>query len=106
MKVKLLKKARKRFEIFHLPKGFILYGQHYNYNLFKLTDKENEYRSIYAELVCDMSLAPRYTNNRFYTEADCINYLKFSIIEILRKEGHRGRKDKQINNQHKKVWHI
>lgn len=44
MKVKLLKKIRKRFSIIHMPKGFVDNdGDLYDYNLFKLVDKSNDY---------------------------------------------------------------
>jgi hypothetical protein len=109
MKVKLLKKVRKRFEIIHLPQGFVFEGDHYNCNLFKLVDNNKDicYKEIYVQL------GRKPTGNQccgneeiFNTEIECINYLKFKIIRRLRSEGYRQRKDKTIEKVQKKVWYI
>jgi hypothetical protein len=115
MKVRLLKKVRKRFKIIHLPNGFIDYqGHHYDVNLFQLTDRNtlmmgSEY---YAQLGIinknssnkNTAITLPFTQNIFYTERDCIAYLKRVIIDILRKEGYRGRKDKKIMEKYKRVF--
>ena len=107
MKVKLLKKVRKRFEIIHMPSGFTENGDRYEYNLYKLTDSTNSWYERFAQL-------GRKTGDKqfvdgtiiFKTENDCIYYLKRCILNRLRGEGHVGRKDHNMKNKHKKVWHI
>ena len=107
MKIKLLKKVRKRFEIFHLPKGFVNRGEHYDYNLFKLIDNKNgSLYDVYAQLGKNIKYHRQYTAHIFDTEGECIAYLKQEIIERLRSEGHRQRKDKVIHMVQKKVWHV
>jgi hypothetical protein len=103
MKTKLLRKVRKRFEIFHLPTGFVdKEGYHFNYNLLRLVDNENNYAQ-YAQIgrndnnYCGI-------NEIFNTEKEAIEFLKHVIIRRLRSEGHRGAKDKQKIS--KKIWHI
>jgi len=106
MKVKLLKKVRKRFEIIHQPQGFVYYGDHYNYNLFKLVDHDRGgfgYR--YAQLGRKKT-GEQYCNDIFDTEKECIDFLKSKIIRRLRKEGHKQRKDNVIRKAQKKVWYI
>ena len=106
MKVKLLKKARKRFEIFHMPKGFVSCGERYEYNLFKLTDSTNSFYEPCAQLGRrdgDIQYAPDH--RIFETENECIHYLKQCILNMLRSEGHRGIKDQNLNKSHFKVWY-
>lgn len=107
MKTKLLKKVRKRFEIIHMPNGYVDYdGDHYNYNLFRLTDKTKpSIWDVFAELV-PIDSKPRvpYTNNTFQTEEECISYLQGKMIKRLREEGFRQRKDYKIKQSEKKVW--
>ena len=105
MKVKLLKKVRKRFEIFHLPMGFVLDNEHFNYNLYKLVD--NELGCLYDEYaqLGRVSGNIQFTNLVFNTHTECINYLKSRIIRRLRREGYRQRKDKQVELVKKKVWY-
>jgi hypothetical protein len=108
MKVKLLKKVRRRFTITHLPNGYVggvYYGNHYNYNLYLLKDNENSYYERFAQLGRKPNKQYCEDSAIFNTEQDCIEHLKKDIIERLRMEGYRGRKDNQINKQHKKVWH-
>ena len=104
MKVKLLKKIRKRFQIIHMPNGFITRGEHFNYNLLKLTDSTNEY---YADCV-------QIRNEKDDSQYGCrivpdvktgVDYLKSVIIQILRAEGYRQRKDKKIETAQKKIWY-
>lgn len=102
MKVKLLKKVRKRFSIIHYPKGLVSCGEHFDYNLFKLTDDTNEYFEKYAQLGDIKEL--KYSEEVFETEKECIEYLKSIILQRLRKEGHLGVKDKKLRNNFKKVW--
>jgi hypothetical protein len=106
MKAKLLKKVRKRFEIFHLPKGYVDGGTHYNYNLFKLVDNDvGGWGNLYAQLG-KREDGRRYVDEIFNTEVECINYLKSRIIKRLRSEGYKQCKDKSIQTAEKKVWHI
>ena len=105
MKTKLLKQVRKRFEIFHLPNGFISDGTHFNYNLFKLIDNNHTFWDAYAQVKNKTNQRFVYGKSIFDTETECINYLKQTIIKILRSEGHKQRKDKQITKQIK-VWYI
>ena len=111
MKTKLLRKVRKRFEIIHMPKGYISkhYGYHYDYNLFKLVDKSsgNNWDSVFVQLGYNLSPINRYySSNVFHTEKECIEFLKAEIIKRLRSEGYRQRKDKTIVTTHKKVWWV
>ena len=108
MKIKLLKKARKRFDIIHMPEGFTYSGSVYDYNLFKLVDHTNQFFEKYTQLgpkpnsdvqFCDKSRI-------FETEAECINYLKDLIISRLRSEGYRGAKDNKRKRKHRKVWYV
>lgn len=109
MKVKLLKKVRKRFSIIHMPNGFVtdFDGEHYDYNLFKLTDAKDSfgYRTRYAQL--GKSDGHRqFCDGIFDTEKECIEYLKSIIIVRLRGEGYKQRKDQSIKLKEKKVWFI
>jgi hypothetical protein len=107
MKTKLLKKARKRFEIIHLPNGFTAFGTRYEYNLYKLTDSNNSWYERYAQLGRkDSDMQFPKDEFIFETEDECVNHLKKCIINILRKEGHLGRKDNFMVKSHKKIWHI
>lgn len=104
MKVKLLKKVRKRFQIIHMPKGYVgVVGEHYNLNLFKLTDQNNTWNVEYTQLINKKS--DTYYRNAFYTEQECISYLKTEIIRILRYEGYRQKKDRVIKKSQKKIWY-
>jgi hypothetical protein len=104
MKIKLLRKVRKRFQIIHMPNGYVGFGgEHYNYNLFKLEDRDDSWNDKYVQLLNDK--LGQFTDIVFYTEQECISYLKTEIIRILRYEGHRGKKDKVIKNSQKKIWH-
>jgi hypothetical protein len=105
MKVKLLKKTRKRFEIIHMPNGLSAFGDVYNYNLFELNDLDNSYFRHYAQCGRKEGTKQFEEDHRiFETEKECIDYLKSIIIYRLRKEGYRGVKDKKIEQSYKKVW--
>lgn len=109
MKIKLLKKVRKRFQIIHMPKGFTSLGDRYEYNLFKLIDLKNEYSNRYTGIK-DISNEKHienflYKHEIFQTENECVYYLKNKIIEILRSEGYRSKKDHIMENSQKKVWY-
>lgn len=105
MKTKLLKKARKRFSIVHYPKGYISNGIHFKNNTFKLFDaRKDSYYSPYRILVTVNSINSDAKN--FNTEQEAINYLKSYIINILRDEGHKQRKDNEIIKAYKKVWYV
>lgn len=106
MKVKLLKKVRRRFEITHMPKGFTAFGDRYEYNLYKLTDSTCEFYERYAQLGRkDGNTQFQKDEFIFETESECIAYLKQCILNRLRSEGHLGRKDKHMEKLHTKVWY-
>ena len=107
MKTKLLRKVKKRFEIFHYPKGILFSKDYYGYNLFKLVDNDNSgYYDKYAQL--GKSKNNNFVNDKeiFDTEKECIDYLKSRIIIRLKSEGYKQRKDTIIQNSVKKVWSI
>jgi hypothetical protein len=107
MKVRLLKKARKRFDIIHMPEGFTYSGSVYDYNLFKLVDHTNQFFEVYTQLGPTNSVVQFCDKSRiFETEAECINYLKDVILHRLRSEGYRGTKDDKRKRKHRKVWHV
>ena len=107
MKVRLLKKARKRFDIIHMPEGFAYSGSVYDYNLFKLVDHTNQFFEVYTQLGPTNSVVQFCDKSRiFETEAECINYLKDVILHRLRSEGHRGTKDDKRKRKHRKVWYV
>jgi hypothetical protein len=118
MKVKLLKKVRKRFVIEHFPNGFVSKNRGpYNFNLFRLTDTKNDKYGFNIRWVGLNPLLSQYatccTNiggivgsvQTFKTSKECIDYLKQDIIQILRNEGYRGRKDKPDYRPVNKVWY-
>jgi hypothetical protein len=105
MKTILLKKVRKRFEIFHLPKGIPFSKYYYNYNLFKLVDNESNFYPKYAQLGGKLC-RNKFVDEIFDTEKECIDYLKSRIIKMLKDEGYKQRKDTIIQNSIKKVWSI
>lgn len=106
MKVKLLKKVRRRFEIIHMPKGFSSCGDIYEYNLYRLTDSTNEFYERYAQLGRkEGNMQFQKDELIFETESECIYYLKQCILSRLRGEGHRGKKDHDMKNAHTKVWY-
>ena len=94
MKAKLLKKARKRFQIIHMPLGFTAFGERYEYNLFKLTDSTNQYWESFVQ--CGKKPGERQFNQDqliFETEKECVDRLKTEILDRLRREGYTGKKD-------------
>lgn len=108
MKVKLLKKVRKRFEIFHLPNGKMYGDTHYNYNLFELVDNNGGYWPYdrYAQLGIKPGYKFKFCESIFNTEKECIDYLRNNIIKILRSETYnQSSKSKRINNNKTKVWY-
>lgn len=106
MKVKLLKKVRKRFEITHMPNGFTENGERYEYNLYKLTDSTNLWYERFAQLGKKPE-GPQFSTIGFIfeTQSECVYCLKKFILNKLRSEGHLGRKDNYMKKQHKKVWY-
>jgi hypothetical protein len=106
MKIKLLKKIRKRFEINHHPKGMIINDKRIDSNIFELIDKGDRFEYTWLVNVGEKKMENIYNNiGSFRTERECIDYLKNTIIIILRKEGFRGKKDKLITKNFKKVWY-
>lgn len=97
MKVKLLKKVRKRFSIFHHPKGVIRYNIYYDNVFFTLYDKRSgfEYR-------VSIGYSPVTYISR-YNEAECINELKNMILKILRNEGYPSKKTNELKSH--KIWY-
>jgi hypothetical protein len=107
MKVKLLKKTRKRFVITHHPMGITQCNHRYQFNLFRLIDNHNEYFQRFVQLKRkDTEIQFSSDDKIFETEGECINYLKSVIINILRNEGYRGKKDKIFKDKSKKVWYV
>lgn len=108
MKTKLLKKVRRRFEIFHYPNGVILDKTHYNYNLYALYDNsKGSWHTTYARLVDSVNTPlDGISDYKRLSEKECIDTLKEYIISLLRHEGHKGRKDKDkiINMKPIKIW--
>jgi hypothetical protein len=106
MKTKLLKKVRKRFDIIWMPNGFTSFGERYEYNLYKLTDSNNSFYERFAQLRHkDGNRQFCKDGHIFQTKEECINHLKQCILNRLRSEGHLGRKDRDMNNSHIKVWY-
>jgi len=124
MKVKLLKKIRKRFVIEHFPNGFVgKYGRPYNHNLFRLADTSNIFLASSSPEDDRLGFSTKWVclnpsaNFRvdiggilgnvlaFKTSKECIDYLKQDIVQILRNEGYRGRKDKPGYRPVNKVWY-
>lgn len=105
MKVKLLKKVRKRFEINHYPKGIVIYNEFNDYNLFELRDSNYPYITNYAQLHGDKK-GKRFVDEIFETEVECINYLKSRIIKRLKSEGYKQRKTSGILKSKIKVWYV
>lgn len=106
MKIKLLKKVRKRFEIIHFPKGFYFSNEHYNYNMFRLVDNESMLLSRGdAQLISQLTTASLYGCKTFYTEKECIDHLMARIILILKDEGYDTAKRARIHQTSKKVWY-
>jgi hypothetical protein len=108
MKTKLLRKARKRFDIIHMPEGFTYSGSVYDYNLFKLVDDTNQFFEVYTQLGTKPNSVVQFCKKSqiFETEVECINYLKDVILHRLRSEGHRGTKDDKRKRKHRKVWYV
>jgi methyl coenzyme M reductase subunit C-like uncharacterized protein (methanogenesis marker protein 7) len=105
MKIKLLKKTRKRFQILHLPDGIVEYGVHYNYNLYKLTDTKGWSIADYVQLGKNKLEEHQFTNHIFKTHKECVDYLKQKIINRVKMENYdMGRKNKQITKKIIKVW--
>ncbi len=98
MKVKLLKKVRKRFEICHYPKGITRHQIYYEGVFYTLYDNKvgREYRaSINTTNISHFICASDY---------DCINALKQQIINILNSDGYPSKKRNEITV--KKIWYV
>ena len=106
MKVKLLKKVRKRFEIIHIPNGFRSSGIRYEYNLFRLIDSTNQFYERFSQLGHKEGQQFTEEHQIFETEKECIDYLKSLIVSRLRSEGYLGRRDKKMKLAEKKVWYV
>lgn len=104
MKVKLLKKIRKRFEIHHYPNGIVRWREHYDYNLFVLTDNTTGHED-YAQLGREPGRGI-FTEHVFGSEKECMNYLTGLIVPCLIYEGYRTKKMNDTVVKSKKVWYI
>lgn len=108
MKVKLLKKVRRRFDIIHMPNGYVDYeNSHYNYNLFKLVDNKgfDGWGDRFVQLGINENTSQQFCSTILHTEKECIDFLKEEIIKILSKEGYKGRKKKNAIISQNKVWY-
>lgn len=105
MKVKLLKKVRKRFEIIHYPKGFYSCNEFYNYNVFRLNDKNDILITRGDVQYCKTITEKKYGSVYYFTEIECINYLKSKIVAILKSEGYASANRSRINKTSKKIWY-
>lgn len=105
MKTKLLKKVRRRFEITHMPDGYVSVGHHYKYNLLKLEDNTNSYWSALVQ-INDSRFTGEYGCARFNTIEEGVAALKSEIINRLKQEGHLGRKEKNVQLKTKKIWYV
>ena len=103
LKIALLKKVRKEFEIIHYPKGLICYREYVPNNLF-LLKKDGEYTEK-VELKTENK--PCVSDNKiFLTEVECINFLKEIILNRLRTDyiAYTRRSNKACSMR-KKVWY-
>jgi hypothetical protein len=108
MKVKLLKKTRKRFDIIHFPKGKVIYGVHYDYNIFQLVDNNDSGIYWHSDRYAQLGEKPGdkiWCEDIFNTKKECIDFLKKRIVKYLRNEySALGSKRKKLNNGIK-VWY-
>ena len=106
MKTKLLKKIRKRFDIIHQPHGHMYDNYHYNYNLYKLVDNDGSFcDDVYVQLG-RTDTHNQYCSDIFFTEKECIDFLKDKIVKVLKSESHTySRKNRNIQSKYKKVWY-
>lgn len=87
--------------------GITQCNHRYQFNLFRLIDNHNEYFQRFVQLKRkDTEIQFSSDDKIFETEGECINYLKSVIINILRNEGYRGKKDKIFKDKSKKVWYV
>ena len=68
-------------------------------NHFWLIDSTNEHYTIKTYLRATPSGSQEFT-----TEKECIDYLKDRIIQRLKHEGYRSRKDNIVTKSYKQVW--
>jgi hypothetical protein len=108
MKVKLLKKIRKRFDIIHFPNGKVIDGEHYDYNIFQLVDNNDSGFNWHSDRYAQLGEKPggkMWCEDIFNTEKECIDFLKERIVKYLRNEHSAlGSKRKKLNNGIK-VWY-
>ena len=76
--------------------------------LIKSQYGDNKYYKEYVQLGIDSGKKRQFCSQDkiFNTESECLVYLKKLIIERLRKEGYKGRKDNVRFNSSKKVWYV
>lgn len=105
MKAKLLKKARKRFSIVHLPNGFLSGGEHYNFNIFQLIDDKATFGigNYMFQVSEGTGLMCKFVERTYNTEQECIYAIQRQIIKRLRCEGFKQRRDRKIYT--KKIWY-
>ena len=92
-----------------MPKGYVsdIDGEYYDFNLYKLVDS-NHFSGLgdrFAQVRYKEN-SRQFCNHIFDTDKECIDYLKTVIIDRLRGEGHKQRKDKAIKISYKKVWYV
>lgn len=104
LKIALLKKVRKEWEIIHYPKGLIMYREYVPNNLFFLK-RDREYSTEKAELRTENK--PYVSDSRvFLTEVECINFLKEIMLESVRKDyAAYTRRSNKAYSAKKKVWY-
>ena len=92
MKVKLLKKVRKRFEIRYFPKGFIRLGIYFKGESIKLYDNENSFMDT------------RFLIEGSYTKEMALDKCMKTLLRHLRKDYSKySRKHKQVTSN--KIWY-
>jgi hypothetical protein len=107
MRVKLLKKIRKRFEIYHLPEGKVIDGKHYDYNIFELVDNEDSYMHWHSNSYAQLGFkgeGKKWCDAIFETEKECMDFLKNRILNITKKR-YPSLGNKRKNLDRIKVWY-
>ena len=107
MKIKLLKKARKRFTITHYPNGITLHGNLYKVNVMKLSDNDNSfYTEEYVQInQPDPKIERKFCDRKADSKEEAINIFKDKIVQILKDQYlSLGRKRNSVKSN--KVWYL